>query len=160
MVVDAGGGTLDWFVTRGRSPNWQRSGAYNKSMLACSYAVADKIDRGWRDNFDVIERIDRAICEKRESFTVSGRSYRLTDYESDITAILKESVDRMQAKVVSFDGLDTILFTGGGGALFYEYFRNRFPHLIHIMHIDEEPVYSNVKGFQLAGEILSRPKLT
>lgn len=160
MVVDAGGGTLDWFVTRGRSPNWQRSGAYNRSMLACSYAVTDKIDRGWRDNFDVIERIDRAICEKRESFTVSGRSYRLSDYESDITAVLKESVDRMQAKVVSFDGLDTILFTGGGGALFYEYFRNRFPHLIHIMHIDEEPLYSNVKGFQLAGEILSRPKLT
>lgn len=159
LVIDAGGGTLDWFVTRGRSPNWQRSGSYNRSMLACSYAVADKIDRSWRDNFDVIERIDRAICEKRRSFTVSGKSYCLADYESDIIAILKESVDRVQAKVVSFDGLDTILFAGGGSAVFYDYFRSRFPNLTHIMHIDEEPVYSNVKGFQLAGEILSRPKL-
>lgn len=159
MVVDAGGGTLDWFVTRGRSPNWQRSGAYNKSMLACAYAVADKIDRGWRDNFDVVERIDRAISDKRESFSVTGRSYVLADYEPEIIAVLKESVDRMQAKVGSFDGMDTILFSGGGSAVFYDYFRNRFPNLAHIMHIDEEPVFSNVKGFQLAGEILSRPKL-
>lgn len=54
LVVDPGGGTLDWFVASKEKPNYPRSGAYPKAMLACSYAVADAIDPRWRDQYGVI----------------------------------------------------------------------------------------------------------
>ena len=157
LVVDAGGGTLDWYVARGRLPNWQRSGAYPKSMLACAYAVADRINPNWRDNFEIIERIDKAIREGAPSFTTAGETYELAQYTSAIESVLKESTDKMEAKLGSLDNLDMILFTGGGAKVFHDYMARRFGKLSKIMCIDEDPVFANVKGFQVAGEIMSMP---
>ena len=159
LVVDPGGGTLDWYVARGRLPNWQRSGAYPKSMLACAYAVADRIDPTWRDNFEIIERIDKAIREKAPSFMTAGNTYELAPYTSAIEAVLKESTDKMVARLGSLDNLDLILFTGGGAKVYFEFFKSRYPKLTNIMFMDEDPVFSNVKGFHVAGEIMSKPKV-
>jgi plasmid segregation protein ParM len=158
LVVDPGGGTLDWYVARGRLPNWQRSGAYPKSMLACAYAVADRIDPTWRDNFEIIERIDRAIRENASSFTTAGNVYDLGPFAGVIEAVLKESTDKMVARLGSMDNLDLILFTGGGAKVYYEFFRSRYPKLANILCMDEDPVFSNVKGFHVAGEIMSASK--
>lgn len=158
LVVDPGGGTLDWFVSRGRQPNWQRSGAYPKSMLECSYAVADAIDRTWRDNFEIIERIDRAIREGAPSVKTAGRTHELARYASAIEAVVKEATDKMVAGLGSMDNLDRILFTGGGARLFYEYMVVNYPDHKNIMHIDNESVFANVKGFQLVGEFLTACK--
>jgi len=157
LVVDAGGGTLDWYVARGRLPNWQRSGAYSKSMLACAYAVADRINPSWRDNFEIIERIDKAIREGAPSFTTAGETYHISQYASAIESVLKESTDKMEAKLGSLDNLDMILFTGGGARVFHDYMSKRYGKLAKIMCVDEDPVFSNVKGFHLAGEIMSMP---
>jgi plasmid segregation protein ParM len=158
LVVDPGGGTLDWYVARGRLPNWQRSGAYPKSMLACAYAVADRIDPTWRDNFEIIERIDKAIRDRAPSFTTAGNVYELAPFMSGIEAVLKESTDKMVAKLGSLDNLDLILFTGGGAKVYYEFFKSRYPKLANILRMDEDSVFSNVKGFHVAGEIMSTPK--
>lgn len=157
LVVDPGGGTLDWYVARGTLPNWQRSGAYPKSMLACAYSVADRINPNWRDNFEIIERIDKAIRAGDESFTTAGQAYELSSFAAGIEAVLKESVDKMESRLGSLDNLDMILFTGGGAKVFHEYMKRRYAKLEKIMVIDEDPVYSNVKGFQVAGEIMSMP---
>lgn len=157
LVVDPGGGTLDWYVARGRLPNWQRSGAYPKSMLACAYAVADRIDPTWRDNFEIIERIDKAIRERAPSFTTGGQTYELGNYSTGIEAVLKESTDKMVAKLGSMDNLDMIIFTGGGAKVYHEFFAKRYPKLSNIMFMDDDPVFSNVKGFHIAGEIMSMP---
>lgn len=157
LVVDPGGGTLDWYVARGRLPNWQRSGAYPKSMLACAYAVADKIDATWRDNFEIIERIDKAIRENAPSFKTGGQTYELSNFATGIEAVLKESTDKMVAKLGSLDNLDTILFTGGGAKVYHDFFSKRYPKLAPIMAMDDDPVFANVKGFHVAGEIMSMP---
>lgn len=159
LVLDPGGGTLDWYLTKGRQPNWQRSGAYEKSMLACAYAVSDRISPTWRDNYEIIERIDKTIRDGGKSFTVAGEVYEMGDFKPAIEAVLKESTDKMLSKVSSLDSLDMILFTGGGAKLFYEFMARNYPKHKKIMFIDEEPVFSNVKGFQLAGELMaSAPK--
>lgn len=155
LVVDAGGGTLDWFLARGRQPNWQRSGAYSKSMLACSYAVADRINSTWRDNYEIIDRIDTALRKRAESFTTGGTTYYLAEHQPAIDAVLTESVDKMVAKVESLDNLDTILFTGGGAPVFYEFMQRAFPGQAKMMHMDIDPVYANVRGFQVAGEFMT-----
>jgi plasmid segregation protein ParM len=154
VVVDAGGGTLDWYVAKGRQPNWNRSGAHPKSMIACANAVADRINPVWRDNFDIIERIDKAIRTKAPIFKTGNRSYDLAPYAKDIEDVLRESTTKLISTVGTLDSVDRIIFTGGGATVYYEYFRQQFPEYSAAMVIDSDPVFSNVRGFQVAGEML------
>lgn len=157
LVIDTGGGTLDWYLARGRTPNWTRSGAHPKGMLACAYAVADGINPVWRDNFEIIERIDSAIRKGAPSFTTAGVEYDLKNHAGAIDAVLRESTDKMLSKLGSLDNLDLILFSGGGAAVYQEFFLRNFPNSRAIAQIDDDPVFANVKGFHLAGEIMSKP---
>lgn len=160
LVIDSGGGTLDWYAARAMQPNWQRSGSYPKSMLACCYAVFDRIDPTWRDKFDIIERIDRAIRTGEPSFKSAGTTYKMADYASDIEAVVKESVDKMMSALDSLDIYDRILFTGGGANLFLQNMTLRYPNLKKVMFLEEDSVFANVKGFQLIGEMLSASSST
>lgn len=153
LVIDPGGGTLDWFLSRGNQPNWQRSGAYPKSMLACSYAVADMINPGWKDQFEIIDRIDKAIRSKADTFSVAGETYTLSNYQTGIEAVLEESVQYMLNSIGPTDSLDTIIMTGGGAKVFYEYMATHHPRLAKIATIDNDPVFSNVRGFHILGEM-------
>lgn len=155
LVVDAGGGNLGWFMCCGRQPNWKHSGSFPKSMLACAYAVADCIKSEWRDDYVIIDRIDTAIRTGSDTFKVGGKTYLMAEYASAIEEVLTESVDHLIFKTERLKSLDTILFTGGGAALFYDYMTRRFPEYASIMRMDADPVFSNVKGFQFAGEYLT-----
>jgi len=158
LVVDAGGGTLDWFVSRGKLSNWQMSGAYPKSMLACAYEVASRIDKTWRDNFVIISKIDRAIHNDDEFFTVAGIDYKLADHASTIESVVNEAYEKMAASVGPFESMDLILFTGGGGGLFHRHFINKHRRVERIVALDEDPLFSNVRGFQICGEIMQQRK--
>lgn len=155
LVIDAGGGTLDWYMTKGRVPNWQRSGAYPKSMLACAYAVAHRINPDWKNSYEIIERIDKALRTRATSFTTGGTTYDLAQHMASVEGVLKESIDQMEATVKQMGSLDVILFTGGGAPLFYDYMVRRYPSQAQIMHMDTDPIFSNVKGFHLIGEIVA-----
>lgn len=157
LVVDPGGGTLDWYLSRGQEPNWQRSGAYPKSMLACANAVADRINPKWKDQFEIMQRIDTAIRDGNQSFKVRGIDYCLDDYRQSIDAVLEESVKYMLGVVGPTDSLDQLLLTGGGAKLFYRYIAETYPDLAPIIQIDRDSVFSNVRGFQVAGEYFQAP---
>lgn len=75
IVLDIGGGTLDWYVASKVKSSWSRSGAYPKAMLACSYAILDQIEPGLRDQFQIVERVDKAIRDGGGHFTIRGRDY-------------------------------------------------------------------------------------
>jgi plasmid segregation protein ParM len=157
LVIDAGGGTLDWFVSRGKLPNWARSGAHAKGMLACAYAVSDLINPMWRDKYEVVERIDAAIRQLKPTFQVGAKEYDLAQYAGVIEAIWAESTNRMLATLGgSIDDFDFVLFTGGGASACHAYMKKRFPHLASAMQLDDDPVYANVRGFHLAGELIAR----
>lgn len=89
LVIDAGGGTTDWFVTRGTEPNWSKSGAHQKGMLHCGLAVADGIKKSWRNQYEVMEIIDLAVRTNAEHFTVSGIEYPLAAHRASIDAVLR-----------------------------------------------------------------------
>ena len=86
MVVDPGGGTLDWYLTERTTPYWERSGAYPKAMLACAYAVADRLDSGWRDQAAIVDRIDCAIREQLPSFKVQGEEIAMAEHRPAVVA--------------------------------------------------------------------------
>lgn len=153
LVIDPGGGTLDWYVASKDRPNWPRSGAYPKAMLACAYAVADKIEPAWRDQHEIISRIDEALREGRQCFKVGPREYALAEYQSTIDAVIEESVEKMFAKVGPVDDIGQILITGGGATVYHRYLCEKRPELKAMMRIDADPVFSNVRGFHIFGEM-------
>ncbi len=99
MVIDPGGGTLDWYLSEGTVPYWERSGAYPKAMLACAYAVADRINPRWRNQAAIIDRIDQAIRDQKPSFSVQGQEYPMTEYRRAVDQILDEAIDQMLTTV-------------------------------------------------------------
>jgi plasmid segregation protein ParM len=154
LVVDPGGGTLDWFLSNGRQPNWQRSGAYSKSMLACATAVCDRINPDLKNQFEIVERIDEAIRTKAESFKIGPKTYPLKDYWQTVESILDESIRYMLGVVGATENLDRVLLTGGGATVFYDHMQRYYPKLAELVSMDDDPVFSNVKGFQVISEML------
>lgn len=156
LVVDAGGGTLDWFVSENLQPNWTRSGAHSRSVLSCCYAVADGINPDWKNNYEVINRIDEALRTGADSFMAGGAKHMMAHHRSSIEAVLRESVNIMMASVKQTDDLDHIFLTGGGAGLFGAFLTENYPKLAPLLREDPDCLYSNVKGFHLMGEIQRR----
>lgn len=156
LVIDPGGGTLDWFMARGTTPNWSRSGAYSKAMLHCAYAIADLINPHWRTQYEIVEAIDLALRTKSEVFKIGAREFRVSDFRGCVDALLEESVKHMIDKTGPLDSVGRILITGGGAPVFHEFLLRRQPALAPVIQIDSDPVFSNVRGFQISGEVLER----
>jgi plasmid segregation protein ParM len=156
LVVDAGGGTLDWFFCSNQEGNWNRSGAHPKAMLECAYAVCDAIDKRLRDNFNVVTRIDHAIRGASATFKCSGKEYKIEDFSQEIDRVLNESLGKMMQSVGDTHDIDLILVAGGGGAVFARAMAARYPELANqIKEYTAEPVFSNVRGFQAYGEMFA-----
>jgi plasmid segregation protein ParM len=154
LVVDPGGGTLDWYMARGHEPAWQRSGAYPRAMLACVNAIADQIDRDWRNQFDIVEKIDAALRNKAEKLQVGPREIPLKEYLRHASAVLEESVQHMLHATGRLDNLDRLLLTGGGASVYRDFIVGRYPQYAPIIRMDDDPVFSNVRGFHIAGELM------
>lgn len=156
LVVDPGGGTLDWFCASKQKANWNRSGAYPKAMLTCAYAVADSISNKLRDNVEVIERIDAAIRGRvagaEGTFKVEGETHDIASHWPRVEAVLHEAVDKMMASVGSTADLDIVLVTGGGAGVFADFMRKRYPVLAKRIQPLENSVFANVRGFHTIGE--------
>ncbi|MBX3610756.1 MAG: hypothetical protein KF871_12750 [Hydrogenophaga sp.] len=153
LVVDVGGGTLDWFVAKDLQPNWIRSGAHKRSMLDCCYAIADKNNPAWKEQPDIIERIDTALRTGADTFEVQSETFRMVEYRDVVNAVLAESVNKMLASVGMTDNLNLVLVTGGGANLFANYLCEKHPEFQGVLRVDPDGLYANVKGFHLMGEI-------
>ncbi len=156
LVLDAGGGTFDWFVSRGREALWQRVGAYPKGMLACTSAVIKLIEPEWLNDHSVVERVDAAIRSSAESFKIGQRAFLLANFRKTIDAVLQECVSKMISSAGRLDTMDQIFVTGGGAKVFGEFLRKQYPSIANGVKIDEDPIYSNVRGFQVIGDIMRR----
>lgn len=153
LVIDTGGGTLDWCMSHGAQVNWKLSGAYPRAMLACAYAVADAIDRDWRNRFDIVQVIEDALRANAPSFQVGTREYTLEKYRSKVDAVLEEAVTFMLAATGTLDNVKRVLLTGGGAPVLHEYLLRTRPELERALEMDTDPVFSNVRGFQVLGEV-------
>ena len=158
VVIDPGGGTVDWFVTRGTTPNWTRCGAHPKAMLHCAYSIADLINPRWRTQYEIVDTIDNALRTRADDFEIGPRRFRISEFRGAVDAVLEESVKHIVDKTGPLDSVNRILLVGGGAPVFHEFLLRRQPELAATIHTDPAPVFSNVRGFQIAGEVLERSR--
>lgn len=151
-----GGGTIDYLVAFDKEPNFVRSGAHEGSMLQCAYAVAKQIDPSLQYQFSVIEAIDLAIRNGADTLTIAGEDYDMASFKGAIDDVLRQAYEVMLNGIGSLSDFNSILVCGGGGPVFYNYLCEQDPKLARRLKIDNGAAFSNVRGFQVAGEYFHR----
>lgn len=155
LVIDVGGGTTDWLLMQGRKVFYERSGAYPKGTLACAFAVCDQIDGTLRDDAEIVKRVDNALRTSASTVFIAGESMPIAPYLPEVQKTLEECIARMVDSIGNLSSVDYIFVTGGGAGLLHALLIRKFPGRAKTIHLDADPVFSNVLGFHLLGEMLN-----
>lgn len=155
LVLDMGGGTFDWFVSKGGVPNHQRCGAAPIGALACATAVCDQIHPDLKDDSEILARVDLALRQGAKTVKITGRNLEMQQYWPAVKGVLQDAIEQMQKSVGSLRSIDAILLTGGGAKLLAKVAADMLPEFSHLMEVDANPVESNVRGFHIIAELYS-----
>ena len=158
LVADLGGGTFDWFTAENNKPHYERCGSYKGGMLSIAQRVCDTIDIGLREASGAVQRIDTAIRTMSDTVKLGAKDVSLAPYEALIESMLDDGINKMMSALKSVATVDNILLTGGGGQRLRKAMEKR-PALKQIpLRTDDQPIYSNVRGYFLIGEWLTHAK--
>ena len=155
LVLDMGGGTFDWFVSKGPIPNHQRCGSAPIGALACATAVCDQINPNLKDDNEILSRVDRALREGSQTVKITGRDLEMQKYWPAVKGVMQDAIEQMMKSVGSLHNIDAILVTGGGAKLLAKVAADMLPEFAHLMEVDSNPVESNVRGFHVISELYS-----
>lgn len=149
LVVDAGGGTLDYLFLDGEVPVDARSGGVFGSVGKIVRAVAEAHQQGLSQYFNILQRIDESLRTGSPA-NIKGNPVEVSaKYGSVIKTVVDESMTALRADVQSLVDVDYILLTGGGA----HFFQKALSELAgREVLMDKDSVFSNVRGFQYAGE--------
>jgi len=154
LIIDAGFHTFDYIIANGIKYDHQQKGSYHKCMGAILTSIAEGISADPKVNgiYSDIQRIDDAIVNN-DPFQVNGHPYDLRKHLLVAETIAEEAVTAMVQKVGNGTNIDNILICGGGARFFLNKISQRFPN--HNVQIAKDNIFSNVRGFQIAGEMLA-----
>ena len=77
---------------------------------------------------------------------MAGSSPSLPDGSNPSAAIVQSASDVQCSR---------LLKTTGGAPVYFAHMQKSYPSLAKLVNIDSDPVYSNVRGFHLVGELIT-----
>jgi len=150
LVIDPGFYTFDWIVV---SENYtyisSRSGAAHGGVASVLRMVADELEEEFGKTIADLFPIDRAL-KSGEPMRFYGKSISLDKYKPLIDAKCESYVSDMVARLGDTGELSRVVLCGGGARLFGDAVKRAFPSWE--VHICREPIFANVRGFQIAGD--------
>lgn len=150
LVLDPGFFTLDWIVAYNKKPVEDRCGASNNGGVSTIYkAVAEELRRETNEQID-ISRVEEAY-NGSGIIKISGEKINLAKYDNLIRGELGQVLNEMESKIRSYSDLENIVTVGGPAELYKRILQPRVPKFDIL--VPENPMFSNVRGFQAAGEI-------
>lgn len=158
LVMDVGSRTFDWLVTRGMRVVPKMSDSVNRGVSDILRHIADAIGVEIKEDYRDLDAVDAALRSGR-ILRLYQQDHDLKKFDPAIRKIADQALTSVLAKLDGPQDLENIVLVGGGAYLYTKAVKRRFPKH-KILEVDE-PMYANVRGFQLLGEqyVRERPDL-
>jgi plasmid segregation protein ParM len=156
VVLDIGGGTIDWFFLDEFVPNMSRSGATQMGVLSCVKAICDQIDSNFVSDPLILDRVNKTLIKNLDLLEVDGRMFPMKDLWPSAQAVLIRALNEMAKSVGNFRAVDRFIFTGGGANILAKAAVAETSVLADQERkfvVDKDPVFSNVRGFHVMAQL-------
>jgi plasmid segregation protein ParM len=147
LVIDVGFFTLDWLVCNGFRPMLARSGHVEGGVSSVLRALADAIGVDHDVHYTNLAALDHAL--RTGNLNLFGRHVAVAPYLGATEPAIEGAVNQLCNGVGAGADLDNVVVVGGGARLYLREIERRFPR--HQVHVSTDPIFANVRGFQLAG---------
>ncbi len=154
LLVDPGFYTFDWMVTRGMNEMPGLSGSIDCGVSEYVKCVQDELNRDLGEAYFNLRRIDDGL--RCGHFRLRGRPIDLEPYRIHAERVVARAMRAMRNAIGTGEEIDEIVLVGGGGPYFIQGLHQAFPN--QPVQTVKDPVFANLRGFQLVGRILQRRK--
>ena len=149
LVIDPGSRTFDWLVTRGMRLVQKQSHSINRGMSDVLRLLAAEISKDVGSPYRDYDAIDLAL-RSGKSPVIFQKPYDMGRHLPLAESVAQQAVSTMRQWFETPESLQNIILVGGGAFLFKKAVKAAFPK--HRIHEVKEPMFANVRGFQLAGQ--------
>ena len=156
LLIDAGSRTFDWLVMRNNRVIGKMSHSVNRGVNDMLTKIAAAIAAEVKQDFRNLEAVDEALLKKKP-LRAYQQSFDLARFDSMVQKIADQAVTEIHERVGSTDDFEHIVVVGGGAHLFQAAIKRKFP-AVKITGV-ADPLYANVRGFQMIGEQYVRENL-
>ena len=153
-VIDPGLFSVDWLVTQGLLELPGHSHSIEGGVCEVLRAVACEINRAYSESYDNVRRIDEAL-RGVQPLMVRGTVVDIEALRPVADTAARQIVRRLRNHLLPIiTDVEEIVLLGGGAEYFCTAVKDLFPGCG--VSIATDPIYSNVRGFQLIGQILRK----
>ena len=149
LVIDPGSRTFDWLVTRGMRLVQKQSHSINRGMSDVLRLLAAEISKDIGSPYRDYDAIDLAL-RSGKSPVIFQKPYDMGRHLPLAESVAQQAVSTLRQWIETPESLQNIILVGGGAFLFKKAVKAAFPK--HRIHEVKEPMFANVRGFQLAGQ--------
>lgn len=148
LIIDPGARTFDWLVAKGLRLVQKKSHSINRGMFDVLQAIANEISADIGTPYRDFDAIDIAL-RTGKSPIIYQKPYDMAPLMPIARTIAQQAVSSMMQWIDAAYSFQNIILVGGGAFLFKRAVKEAFPK--HKIHEVKDPMYANVKGFQIAG---------
>ncbi|MEO3714128.1 PRTRC system protein D [Roseateles sp. 2.12] len=148
LIIDPGSRTFDWLVARGMRWVQNKSHSVNRGVSDMLQAIAAEISADIGTPYNDIDAIDWALRTGKNP-VIFQKAYDISRAMPMAHSIAQQAVAAMMRWVTASYSFQNIILVGGGAYLFKKAVKEAFPK--HRILEVKEPMYANVRGFQVAG---------
>jgi plasmid segregation protein ParM len=149
LVIDVGSRTFDYLAVQKMKVFDGMSGSVNRGVSDVVRAIAEEISRDLREPVRHLAMIEQAL-RTRSPIEMLGRSYPIQQFQPIVDKVAKQAVQQMLGSFPGVEVFRNVIVVGGGATLFRKAIDMYFPG--HNVMVPKEPVFANVRGFQLVAE--------
>lgn len=153
LVIDPGARTFDWLVTRGMRLVHKQSSSINRGMADVLRLLASEISKDIGALYRDVDAIDLAL-RSGKPLSIFQKPYDLKRHLPLAESVAQQAVSTMRQWIETPESLQNIVLVGGGAFLFRKAVKAAFPK--HRIHEVKEPLFANLRGFQMAGMNLAQ----
>ena len=148
LVIDPGSRTFDWLVARGMRFVLKKSHSVNRGMSDVLTAMAKEISSEIGEPYTNLQAIDVALRTGKNPI-IYQQAFDIAHLMPVARSVAQQAVSSMLHWVEDGHSIQNIILSGGGAFIFLEAVKEAFPK--HRIQQIKEPIYANVRGFQIAG---------